>query len=394
MDGAQPAVALQVGVSVQPFLKVIHIITGLNQGGAEAMLEKLLLTGRRLNPEIEQTVINLGTPGVVAARLVRAGVHVESLGLRFSPRSLKQLFRLIRRLRVDRFNTVIQTWLWHADLLGGLCARASGNRRIVWNLRNSMPNFAGAKLRSRAVAHLCALLSRWVPVKIVCNSHAALRTHVAMGYCVDKCVVIPNGFDLSVFSPSAEARREVRERWGTNSDELVVGMVARLDPTKDHATFIRAAIEVAPAMPSARFVLVGEGVTTDVSIGRLLAESGLAERFVLEERRDDIHRVMCALDVLCLASKSEGFPNVLGEAMACATPAVTTDVGDGREIVADERLVAAVADPAGLADCIIRVLTLSPDERWAWGLALRRMVEARFDIQRVWGMYLRLYCSV
>jgi glycosyltransferase involved in cell wall biosynthesis len=394
----QPAFPLQVDVfvselSLKPFLKVIHIITGLNQGGAEAMLEKLLLTGRRLNPEIEQSVINLGTPGVVAARLMRAGVHVESLGLRFSPQSLKQLFRLIRQLRVDRFNTVVQTWLWHADLLGGLCARASGNRRIVWNLRNSMPNFAGTKLRSRAVARLCALLSRWVPAKIVCNSQAALRTHVTMGYRVDKCVVIPNGFDLRVFVPSVEARREVRERWGTKSDELVVGMVARLDPTKDHATFIRAAVDVVTAIPSVRFVLVGEGVTTDVGIRRLLAETRLTDRFVLEERRDDVQRVMSALDVFCLASKSEGFPNVLGEAMACATPAITTDVGDGREIVADKRLVAAVGDPARLAECIMRVLRLSREERWSWGLSLRRTVEARFDIERVWDMYRRLYCS-
>jgi glycosyltransferase involved in cell wall biosynthesis len=375
-------------------LKVIHLITGLNQGGAEAMLEKLLLTGRRLNPEIEQSVINLGAPGVVAARLVRTGVQVESLGLRLSPKSLKQVFLLLRQLRATKVNTVVQTWLWHADLLGGLCARAGGNRRIVWNLRNSMPNLVSTKLRSRAIARLCALLSRWVPAKIVCNSQAALRAHVRLGYRADKCVVIPNGFDLRLFVPSQGARAEVRERWGIGFDKPLVGMVARVDPLKDHATFIRAAGEVATEMPSVSFVLVGEGITTDIGIRELLAETHLAGRFVLEERRDDVQRVMSALDVFCLASKSEGFPNVLGEAMACATPAVTTDVGDAREIVGDERLVTAVEDPAHLAECIMRVLALSPDERRLLGLSLRRRVEARFDMDRVWGMYRSLYCSV
>jgi glycosyltransferase involved in cell wall biosynthesis len=375
-------------------MRVIHLITGLNQGGAEAMLEKLLLTGRRRNPEIEQAVINLGLPGVVAARLVHAGVHVESLGLRFSARSAKQLLYLLKRLRADRRNTVVQTWLWHADLLGGLCARVSGNRRIVWNLRNSMPQLASTKLRSRAVARVCALLSRWVPARIVCNSEAALRAHVAMGYCVEKCVVIPNGFDLQLFVPSAEARRKGRERWGVRLDEPAVGMVARVDPLKDHATFVRAAREVATAMPSVRFVLVGEGVTTDVGIRKLLAETHLAERFVLEERRDDVQSVMNALDVFCLASKSEGFPNVLGEAMACATPAITTDVGDARVIVGDEKLVVAVEDPVRLAHCIMRVLALSPDERRSYGLSLRRSVEARFDMERIWDMYRSLYRTV
>jgi glycosyltransferase involved in cell wall biosynthesis len=358
------------------------------------MLEKLLLAARRINPEIEHVVISLGQPGAVASRLEQAGVQLESLGLHGALPSLKKLFWLIRRLRESKFPTVVQTWLWHADLLGGLCARAAGNPRVVWNLRNSMPLLPSTKFRSRAVARMCALLSGWLPAKIVCNSQAAVRAHCAMGYCVDKCVVIPNGFDLRLFAPSVEARRQVRERWAITGEETVVGMVARVDPLKDHATFIRAAGAIAMEVPYARFALIGEGVTTDVGIRSLLAETQLAGRFILEERREDVQNVMNALDVFCLASKSEGFPNVLGEAMACGTPTVTTDVGDAREIVGDERLVAAVGDPQHVAECILRLLALTPEERRQWGLSLRRTIEARFDIERVWGMYRSLYLSV
>jgi len=375
-------------------VKVVHVITGLEQGGAEAMLEKLVLTGRRLNPEIEQRVVNLGRPGVVGRRLESSGVTVDSLGMDFSLRSLGRLRALSSRLRPSPGGTVVQTWLWHADLLGGLCARASGNPRVVWNLRNSMPAHAATKRTSRAVARVCGWLSRWVPAKIVCNSQAALRAHVALGYFRGKCLVIPNGFDLRTFVSSAAARAEVRGEWAAQPGQLLVGMVARVDPLKDHATFIKAAKRVAAGIPQARFVLVGEGVSRDAGIQALLSDTGLRSRFILEERREDVARLMSALDLFCLASKSEGFPNVLGEAMACATPAVATDVGDVREILRNSRLVARAGDPESLATCITYVLELSDAERRTLGLRQRQEIEARFDIEPVWNSYRALYASV
>jgi glycosyltransferase involved in cell wall biosynthesis len=375
-------------------MKVVHVITGLNQGGAEAMLEKLVLTGKRMNPEIEQQVINLGETGVVGSRLARAGVVVESLEMGFSPRSLGQLSLLARRLRSGTAMAVIQTWLWHSDLIGGLCARAVGNRRVVWNLRNSMPRHAATKRASRAVAQLCAGLSCRVPAAIVCNSTAALREHVAIGYCAEKCLVIPNGFDLGLFASSASSRKETRARWGAEPRDTLVGMVARVDPVKDHATFIRAAARVRVHAPRARFVLVGEGVTRDATIAALLAETGLAGRFVLEERSDSVQKIMSALDVFCLASRSEGFPNVVGEAMACATPTVATNVGDVRDILADDRLVAAPESPEGLASCVEYVLGLGDQARRELGLRQRLRVEKEFDIERVWSRYRDLYGSI
>jgi glycosyltransferase involved in cell wall biosynthesis len=376
-------------------MRVVHLITGLNQGGAEAMLEKLLLTGRRMNPEIEQSVISLGQQDIVGGRLARAGIQVESLGLRgLSPRLFKQLFLLTMMLRRHKSDTVVQTWLWHADLVGGLCARAGGNRRVVWNLRNSMPQLATTKLLSRTAAFLCAHMSRRLPAKIICNSKAALRAHTAIGYYPGKCIVIPNGFDLRTFVYSAEARKKIRESWGANPGETFVGMVARVDAQKDHATFIRAAGRVATSVPDVRFVLVGAGVPADLNIRTLLMDLSLTERFVLQERRDDVQDVMSALDIFCLASKSEGFPNVLGEAMACGTPAIGTDVGDVREIIGDDRLVSAVADPGSLAACILHVLSLSPEEKRALGLAHRRAIESRFDIEQIWRRYRDLYRSI
>lgn len=375
-------------------MRVVHVISGLDQGGAEAMLEKLVLTGRRLDPQIEQRVINLGKPGVVGERLMRAGVTVESLEMRRGPGLLVRLPALARRLRSGRAVAVVQTWLWHADLLGGLCARAVGNRRVVWNLRNSMPRHPATKRGSRVVARLCAWLSCLVPARIVCNSASALEAHVAIGYCGRKCAVISNGFDLRSFAPSPDARSELRGRWGVQAGETLVGMVARVDPLKDHATFIRAAARIAARRPDARFALVGEGVSRDGNIHALLAETGLGARFVLEERRDDVPRIMSALDVFCLASRSEGFPNVVGEAMACATPTVATDVGDVRLILDEDRLVAKLADPESLANCIAYVLDLGECQRRELGLKQRRRIASEFDIETIWRRYRDLYSSI
>lgn len=358
------------------------------------MLEKLVLTGRRLDPDIEQVVVSLGGHGVVGQRIASAGIPVVSLAVSSLPGLVRRVPALARWLRPGPDTTVVQTWLWHADLVAGLCARAVGNRRIVWNLRNSMPTHPATKRGSRAVARLCAWLSRSVPARIICNSSAALRAHVGIGYCASKCVVIPNGFDLRSFVGSADDRQEVRSRWGVGPGELLVGMVARVDPLKDHSTFIRAAARVLGANPSVRFVMVGEGVSRDREIRALLVESGLTGRFTLEERRADVPRVMSALDVFCLASRSEGFPNVVGEAMACATPTVATDVGDVRDIVGDARLVATPGDPGSLADCITYVLSLSEEGRRSLGVRQRLEIEKRYEIGGVWRSYRDLYQSL
>ena len=170
-------------------------------------------------------------------------------------------------------------------------------------------------------------------------------------------------------------------------------MVARTDAQKDHATFIRAAQLIVRVLPSVRFVLVGAGSPPTQRSARCWFTVSLQHRFILEERRDDVADLMGALDVFCLASRSEGFPNVIGEAMACGTPAVASDAGDARAIIGDDRLVAKVGDADALATCLLRVLQLSASQRAALGLAQRRRIEQCFDIDQIWRRYLELYLS-
>lgn len=358
------------------------------------MLEKLILAARQRDPHISHEVISLGELGVVGQRLVNAQVKVRSLGMRSSISSLPKLIRLVWWIRPRGRPTVVQTWLWHADLFGGVAARITGNARVVWNLRNALAGDPSQSRSSRFVSTACALVSRCVPAKIICNAQAAQDTHSAIGYDKTKCVVIPNGFDVERFSRQAQLGSEQRLQWGVQRDEFLVGLVARLDPLKDHSNFVLAASHITSRLANVRFVLVGEGVPTSLALRDLIERLGLTERFTLEGRKDDIPVVMSAMDAFCLSSKSEGFPNVLGEAMACETPCVTTDVGEARSMLGDDRWVAPSNDPLALAQRVLGLAELPPAELRALGQAQRARVQTRFGIDRVWRSYRNIYESL
>ena len=376
-------------------MRVVHVISGLGHGGAEAMLEKLILTARRRDPSVEHIVISLGDIGPVGARLLDAGVAVESMAITASASGLLKFPRLVRRLRRAGPESVVQTWMWHGDLLGGLAARLAGNNRVVWNIRNSIPSSPSLSKSAILVARLCALLSRSIPSRIICNAQAGMDAHCVIGYDAAKCVVIPNGFNMDRFRHSTEARDALRRRWHVQAGEFLMGMVARMDPLKDHQNFILSAAHAAAraAVPM-RFVLVGEGVPENVELRQQIAGVGLSERFLLEGHHEDVPGVMSALDGFCLSSKSEGFPNVLGEAMACETPSITTDVGDTRIVLGDDQWVVSASDPSALGVKMLALAALPEMDRIALGKKQRARIDSLFGIDRIWQSYRELYETV
>jgi len=363
--------------------RVLHLISGLGQGGAETALERLLHSARAHSPDIVHEVMSLGTLGVVGERLRAAGFAVQALGL--SGRRPLRLFALWRWLRARRQGALLQTWMYHADLLGALLARPAGIRRLVWNVRQTGLSAADIRPATRAVVRLCAWLSGW-PAAIVTNARSAIAIHAAQGYRAERFHWIPNGFE-----PCPPPSRALRQAWGVTDDELLVGLVARLDPQKDHANFLQAAAQLRRAWPAARFVLVGSGVAQSAALGAEIERLGLPVlRF---DNRNDIPAVMAALDLFCLSSRAEGFPNVLGEAMACARACVSTRCGDAAELLPPECLVPP-QDPEALAQALLRWAQAGASARQALGERLRDRVRSEFPQQAVWPRYLALYESL
>jgi len=355
------------------------------------MLEKLVLTARITSPAVAHEIITLRPPGVVGDRLRDCGIPVHSLQVRGVVSALVAFFELVSRLGSCSPEVIVQTWMYHADLMGGLAARFAGLPRVIWNVRRSGIEPQALRARTRLIVRACGLLSRWVPESIIVNSRRAMTAHCTLGYKPARFVYIPNGFDASIYTRLPAARSELRRQWGIGDQELVVGLVARVEPQKDHPNFIAMAKKVWQAIPQTRFVLVGRGIPQDHAIGLAIRREALQDRFVLCDQRSDIPAVMSALDIFCLSSRTEGFPNVLGEAMACETPCVTTDCGDAPDILGDDTRVAPPGDPQALADRVIHLALMPRNARERLGREQRRRIVERFDIVAVWREYLKLY---
>lgn len=360
-------------------MRVTHIITNLGTGGAEMMLFKLLSHIDR--SRFDCSVISLVGMSDIGPRIAALGIPVQTAGMTRggvpSPLALLRLRNLLAAQRPD----IVHTWMYHADLLGGLAARSVGCQRIVWGLRNSNTTSRSTGLTTSAVMHTCARLSRRVPLGILSCSERGKHAHAAVGYDEARIDVIPNGFDLGRFQPHAEARTTVRAELGLPPDTPLVGVVGRYHPLKNHLGFLSAAAEVRARHPDARFLLAGRDVDTrNTELTRAIAKRDLGAHVILLGPRDDVPRLMASLDVLASPSHSEGFPNVIGEAMACGVPCAVTDAGDSAEIVADTGRVVPVGDMRGLADALSELLSLPTSERQALGEAAARRVRTHYEI--------------
>jgi glycosyltransferase involved in cell wall biosynthesis len=374
-------------------LRIVHVITGLATGGAEVMLHALIQAS---DPDrTAHEVISLTDLGCVADRIRALGVRTRALGMSRNrlriPNPLKvlRLASLIRELRPD----VVQTWLYHADLIGGIAAKLAGGPRVFWGIHNSTLDATHSRRTTRWTVAVCARLSGAVPDGIVSVSRAARDLHVSVGYDPEKFTVIPNGFDLTRFRPDALERRAARTELGLPEGAVVIGLVARVDPQKDHRNFLRAAALLAGRRPLARFLLCGEGASADnPALVHDIAEHRLLDRVLLLGRRSDMPRVMNALDVGTLSSAfGEAFPLAIGEAMACGVPCVVTDLGDSAYLVGDTGRVVPPRDPEALARAWEALVDAGPEARRALGRAARDRVAARFSLPYVAGAYAALY---
>jgi glycosyltransferase involved in cell wall biosynthesis len=254
--------------------------------------------------------------------------------------------------------------------------------RVVWGVRASDMNLGHYGRSASLIFRVSCRLARFADL-IICNSTAGLEFHVGRGYPRARTVVISNGIDATAFAPNPAARRAIRAEWGVADDRILVGLVGRLDPMKDHPTFLRAARLVAADRPDVTFACVGHGPPAErEALERLTAELGLNDRVLWLGGRTDLADVMNAFDLGASSSSwGEGFPNVVAEAMATAVPVVVTDVGDSARVAGETGWVRRPGDPAGLASTILAALS-SPEELARRGALARDRVVAEFSEQR------------
>ncbi len=353
------------------------------------MLHKLLLAMDR--ERFDPVVVSLLAGGEILDQVEKAGIPVHVLGMKrglISPAAILRLRGLARELSPE----VIQGWMYHGNLAASLMSFfARGHPRLFWNIRHSLYDLNHEKWTTRLVIRLGAALSSR-PRRILFNSMVSIDQHTRLGFPHERAMMIPNGFDLNRFQPSPEARLALRSELGLDPGTPLVGVVGRRHPMKGHDDFLRTAEEVHGKRPDVHFVLAGLGVTAeDPVFGEFLRGRDVAGNLHFLGPRNDVPALIAGLDLLALPSVSEGFPNVVGEAMASGVPCAATDVGETAVLVGDLGKVVSPGDPGALAKAILGLLALDTDSRRILGDECRELIRREYSLERVAGIYAGLY---
>lgn len=343
---------------IRPPMRILFLARSLDVGGAERQLVTLAIGLGRRGHDVRVGVFYPGGPLEVELR--DAGVPLTPLDKRSRWDGLSFALRLVRFVR-EVVPEVIHGYLVAPNLATALLRPAAPRAAIVWGLRASDMDFGRYDVLSRITFGASIVLARTADLLVV-NSEAGRRFHIASGFPPERLVAIPNGIDVDRFRPDRASGGTLRERWGFGPADVVVGLVARIDPMKDHATFLEAAEAVAQREPRARFVCVGAGPSPYADAVRSRpAARRLGARLVWTGQGRDVAAVYNALDILVLSSAfGEGFPNVVAEAMACGLPCVVTDTGDAAAIVGETGRVVGRGDPVALAAAIVKTLREGP----------------------------------
>lgn len=349
--------------------RVMHVISGLDTGGAEAFLVQLATALKARG--FAQDVVSVTTLGAHASTLEAEGIPVHALNvgsLAGAMAAVGRLAALVRKTKPD----VIQGWMYYGDLFAALANRlVPGDRRLYWNLRASDTVEGGY----RRLVRINAKLSVW-PDLVIANSQTGLDFHLRHGYQPRRTDVIPNGVNTGKFRPDIEDRKALRAEFGLPEDAVVAIHVARLNPMKDHASFLTAM----QSLPKIRGLLVGAGTET-LDLPGNVAALGL---------RKDVERLYRCADIVVSSSAfAEGFSNVLAEGMSSGLVPVATDVGDARLIVGETGHVVPIRDPDALAKAL-SIEAERPNLEVRKRAARARMVQ-NFTLDRAVERFAALY---
>ena len=373
---------------VAKYPKVMHIVSGLHVGGAEMMLYRLLSHSRIQNT----LVVSLNSHGELTKQIRQIGIDVIELDRGSLFITLKQLNVLI-----DQYHpTVLQSWLYRADLLAAL----AGWRKkvpVVWNVRQTEVGWVNSQAHIWWVQRLNAVLSRFLPKKIVYCAQAAKESHHAIGYASRKAEVIGNGIDIEKFTFHESVRRSQRQEWNIYNNDILIGMVGRFDPLKNHARFFRIFKQVTDLYSKGNIkgVLIGRGINAQNNeLMQDLGRYGLSEKIILIDELTDVVPAYSAMDIHLLTSDNEGWPNVLAEAMSMGLPCVCTYVVDAKKILYDVTAAISINSEKQFSEKVIEYIKLSVNERWKLAKMNREKIQKKSSLQSTVDRYDDLYLNL
>lgn len=304
---------------------------------------------------------------------------------------LWNLFIKIRKFKPD----IIQTWLYHSDLIGGIIGRIAGVSAIVWNIRCEALSVQRARRKTMLVFELCKFLSYIIPAKIVCVGERVKESHIQAGFNKSKMHVIFNGYDVEKFKFSQESREKFREEFGAKEGEVLIGCVGRFHQDKGQDILIRVALKILRDTPNVKFAFIGRGCSYENSeIKHFQIEEKFKNNILMVGEKKDVTELLSAFDLYCMPSRSEGFPNSLAEAMLSEIPCVATNVGDTATLAGGVLSLADPKNPDALETKLRELIKLSDEERGFIGRKAREQVISNFSLEKASSNFDSLYKEI
>lgn len=378
---------------MNPKKKIVHVITGLGQGGAETVL--LRLTSGLI--DFDHCVISLTSIDSNGLGPLFNEHKIPLLSLEMNPRNPFSLFKIWKLKQILRQENpeILQTWMYHANLIGGIAGRLAGISHIIWNIRNGAlapGGDMGKKLDLSTkigwIAKLGALTSQFLPHHIISCSERAAEIHKRWGYAETKFHIIHNGLSISDFKPDNEARKQIRDSLQIDANTRIIGLIGRYHPQKDIPTFLKTAQILCKTREDIKFLLVGTNLSpTNTELMAEIKKLGLEKSVLLLGKRQDISSILNAFDVLCSSSSfGEAFPNVVAEAMSCGVPCVVTDIGDSSNIVGDLGIVVPPSSPEPMATACLKILENPPSSK-----KIQARINTHFSLNKMVDNYKNFY---
>lgn len=369
-------------------MKIIHIITGLGDGGAENTLYKVCKYDK-INNHI---VISFKNYGKYISLLRKLNIELYCLNLNFFfIFKIFSLVNLLRNLKPD----IVQTWLLHADFIGSIAARLAGIKNIVWNVRYSKIEIGKAKLTTIFIIEILAKMSHFIPQLIIIVSKNAKRFYEMKGYAKSKLKFIPNGYDLRSFKLSKKNKNNFQKKLKINNKVPLIGYVARYDPLKDHLNLLKSISLIRSKNISFFCVLIGNSIKNNKILVKEIKRLNLDDCIKLLGPTKNISEVMNSLDIHIQSSRSEGFPNVIAEAMAHKTPCVATNVGDSSDIIGDTGWIVPPKSPEYLAKSIEIALKEMNTKKWTKRCnRSRARIKEKFSMDKMINSYNKIWTEV
>jgi len=364
-------------------MKVVHIITGLGDGGAEHTLFKIC----KYDISNKHIVISLTDSGKYFLLLKKLGIKVYCLNANyFSIYKFFYFIKLLHSLKPD----IVQSWLVHADFIGGIAARLAGIKNIIWNVRYSNIEIGKAKLTTILIIKILAKLSFLIPKFIIIVSKKAKKIYEVIGYDKKKLRFIPNGYDLSILKPVKLQKKKFQKKINIKKKIPIIGTVARYDPQKDHLNLLKALSIIRSKNINFLCILVGQNINkNNINLISDIKRLNLSNHIKLLGQNDNILQVMNGLDILVQSSSyGEGFPNVVAEAMACGTPCIVTDVGDAALIVDKTGWIVPPNSSIKLSKAIIKAIDEIESISWKKRCNVARSrIKKNFNIHKMIKLY-------